>query len=86
MERNQGLQPRPSRRSGTREAAAMMESRSRGPETRERRVECRTRGFPYACAYGLCYTVQGLHLQYDMGTIQEERLRRGPPHFMGAAG
>ena len=60
----------------------MTESRPRGLETRERRVDCRTRGFPCAYAYGLCYTVQGLHLQFDMGTIQEERLRRGPPpHF-----
>ena len=72
---------------GARGAAAMTESRPRGLETRERRVDCRTRGFPCAYAYGLCYTVQGLqglHLQFDMGTIQEERLRRGPPpHFLG---
>ena len=62
----------------------MMESSPRGLETRERRVDCRTRGLPYAYAYILCYTEQGLHLLLDMGAIQEERLRRGPPpHFMG---
>ena len=56
MERNQGWHSRGHRGSGgAHGAAAMMESSPRGLETRERRVDCRTRGLPYAYAYPLLH-------------------------------
>ena len=69
---------------GSRGAAAMTESRPRGLETRERRVDCRTRGFPCAYAYGLCYIVQGCTCSLIWGQSKRNVYDVAlPPNFLG---